>query len=124
MAASAFLGLGIMGSRMAANLARAGHELTVYNRTREQAEAWAAEHGAAVAATPAGVGAAADVVITMVVDGAAGARRCCSASDGVADGRAPRARCASTCRRSRPASAGAIGARAGRARARASSTRR
>ena len=44
-----FLGLGIMGSRMAANLRGAGHELTVYNRTRERAEAFAREHGATVA---------------------------------------------------------------------------
>ena len=47
-----FVGLGIMGSRMAANLARAGHELTVFNRTRATAEAWVAEHGGAVADTP------------------------------------------------------------------------
>ena len=40
-----FIGLGIMGSRQAANLVRAGHELHVFNRTRETAEAWAAEHG-------------------------------------------------------------------------------
>ena len=65
-----FVGLGIMGSRMAANLRRAGYELTVYNRTRERADAWAAEHGGSVVATPAEVGAASDVVITMVVDGA------------------------------------------------------
>ena len=65
-----FVGLGIMGSRMAANLRRAGHELTVFNRTRERAEAWAQEHGGTVAATPAEVGAAAEVVITMLVDGA------------------------------------------------------
>jgi 3-hydroxyisobutyrate dehydrogenase len=65
-----FVGLGIMGSRQAANLRRAGYELTVYNRTRERAEAWAAEHGGTVAATPAEVGAASDVTITMVVDGA------------------------------------------------------
>lgn len=65
-----FVGLGIMGSRQAANLRRAGYELTVYNRTRERAEAWAAEHGATVATTPAEVGAASDVIITMVVDGA------------------------------------------------------
>ncbi|MEY2533180.1 MAG: 3-hydroxyisobutyrate dehydrogenase [bacterium] len=64
-----FIGLGIMGSRMAANLRRAGFELVVFNRTRERAEAWAAEHGAAVAATPAEVGRRSDVVITMVVDG-------------------------------------------------------
>jgi 3-hydroxyisobutyrate dehydrogenase len=65
-----FVGLGIMGSRMAANLRGAGYELTVFNRTRERAEAFAAEHGATVAGTPAEVGAASDVVITMVVDGA------------------------------------------------------
>jgi 3-hydroxyisobutyrate dehydrogenase-like beta-hydroxyacid dehydrogenase len=65
-----FIGLGIMGSRMAANLRRAGFELTVHNRTRATAEAWAAEHGATVAATPAEAAAAGDLLITMVVDGA------------------------------------------------------
>ena len=64
-----FVGLGIMGSRMAANLARAGHDLTVFNRTRATAEAWVAEHGGTVVATPAEVGAASDIVISMVVDG-------------------------------------------------------
>ncbi len=64
-----FVGLGIMGSRQAANLARAGYELTVFNRTRERAEAWAAEHGGHVAASPREVAERADVVITMVVDG-------------------------------------------------------
>src|SRR5918997_4451995 len=64
-----FVGLGIMGSRMAANLARAGYDLTVFNRTRATAEAWVAEHGGTVAAAPAEVGAASDVVISMVVDG-------------------------------------------------------
>ena len=64
-----FVGLGIMGSRMAANLARAGYSLTVYNRTRATADAWAAEHGGTVASSPAEVGAASDVVISMVVDG-------------------------------------------------------
>jgi 3-hydroxyisobutyrate dehydrogenase-like beta-hydroxyacid dehydrogenase len=64
-----FIGLGIMGSRMAANLRRAGVELTVFNRTRRRAEEWAVEHGATVADSPAEVGRAADVVITMVVDG-------------------------------------------------------
>ena len=62
-----WIGLGIMGSRMAANLRRAGHELVVHNRTRETAERWAAEHGAQVADTPAGI--EAEVVITMLVDG-------------------------------------------------------
>jgi 3-hydroxyisobutyrate dehydrogenase-like beta-hydroxyacid dehydrogenase len=65
-----FIGLGIMGSRMAANLRRADHELTVFNRTRERAEQWAAEHGGQVADTPREVAERADVVITMLVDGA------------------------------------------------------
>ena len=65
----AFLGLGIMGSRMAANLSRAGFALTVWNRTRAKAEAFATEHGAALADTPAQAAAASDVVVTMVVDG-------------------------------------------------------
>jgi 3-hydroxyisobutyrate dehydrogenase-like beta-hydroxyacid dehydrogenase len=69
MAAVGFIGLGIMGSRQAANLRRAGFELTVYNRTRERADAWAAEHGGHVAASPREVAERSDVVITMVVDG-------------------------------------------------------
>jgi 3-hydroxyisobutyrate dehydrogenase len=64
-----FIGLGIMGSRMAANLVRAGHAVTVYNRTRERAEAWADEHGGSVAATPREAAAGAAIVVTMVVDG-------------------------------------------------------
>jgi 3-hydroxyisobutyrate dehydrogenase-like beta-hydroxyacid dehydrogenase len=64
-----FIGLGIMGSRQAASLRRAGFELTVYNRTRETAEAWATEHGGRVAAGPREVGEGSDIVITMVVDG-------------------------------------------------------
>ena len=65
-----WIGLGIMGSRQAANLRRAGYELTVYNRTRETADAWAQEHGATVADTPAEVARRSDIVFTMVVDGA------------------------------------------------------
>ena len=65
----AFLGLGIMGSRQAANLRRAGFELTVWNRTTEKATAFVAEHGGRVADSPAAAAAAADVVISMVVDG-------------------------------------------------------
>jgi 3-hydroxyisobutyrate dehydrogenase-like beta-hydroxyacid dehydrogenase len=65
----AFLGLGIMGSRMAANVRRAGYELTVWNRTQSTAEAFAAEHGATVADTPAQAAVNSDIVITMVVDG-------------------------------------------------------
>lgn len=64
-----FIGLGIMGSRMAANLARAGFEVTVWNRTAQTAIDWVAEHGGARAQTPAELAAGADLVITMVVDG-------------------------------------------------------
>jgi len=87
-----FVGLGIMGSRQAANLARAGHELTVYNRTRSKAEAWVAEHGGAVAATPAEVGTASDIVITMVVDGEQ-VHEALIGPDGVAAGAAPGVLC-------------------------------
>jgi 3-hydroxyisobutyrate dehydrogenase-like beta-hydroxyacid dehydrogenase len=66
----AFLGLGIMGSRMAANLARAGFQLTVWNRTASTAERFCAEHeGVAGAASPAEAAAESEVVVTMVVDG-------------------------------------------------------
>lgn len=65
----AFLGLGIMGSRMAACLARAGHELTVWNRTAATAEAWVARHGGRAAATPADAARDAEAAVTMVVDG-------------------------------------------------------
>ncbi|HEX6027193.1 MAG TPA: NAD(P)-dependent oxidoreductase [Solirubrobacter sp.] len=64
-----FIGLGIMGSLMAMNLAKAGYELTVFNRTRAKAEEWAAEHGGTVAGSPREVAERSDVVITMVVDG-------------------------------------------------------
>ncbi len=52
MAKVAFLGLGVMGFPMAGHLARKGYAVTVYNRTAAKAEAWAAEHGGAMAATP------------------------------------------------------------------------
>ncbi len=65
-----FIGLGIMGSLQAMNLAKAGYELTVFNRTREKADAWVAEHGGTAVDSPREVAEASDVVITMVVDGA------------------------------------------------------
>jgi 3-hydroxyisobutyrate dehydrogenase-like beta-hydroxyacid dehydrogenase len=64
----AFCGLGIMGGPMAANLARAGFELSVYTRTREKAERFAAEHGGSAAATPRDAAEGASTVITMVPD--------------------------------------------------------
>ena len=65
----AFLGLGIMGSRMAANVARAGFELRVWNRTMATAERFAREHHATLARTPAEAAADAEIAVTMVVDG-------------------------------------------------------
>jgi 3-hydroxyisobutyrate dehydrogenase len=62
-----FIGLGIMGRGMAANLLRAGFPLAVWNRTRERTEPLAAA-GAAVAASPAELAAASDIVITCVSD--------------------------------------------------------
>jgi 3-hydroxyisobutyrate dehydrogenase-like beta-hydroxyacid dehydrogenase len=65
-----FLGLGIMGSRMAANVAHAGYELAVWTHTEGKAERWSAEHGGRALATPAEVARESDVVVSMVVDGA------------------------------------------------------
>ncbi|MEJ7932086.1 NAD(P)-dependent oxidoreductase [Ramlibacter sp. AN1015] len=48
----AFLGLGVMGLPMAGHLARAGHEVTVYNRSPAKAQAWTGEFGGRAAATP------------------------------------------------------------------------
>ena len=64
----AFLGMGIMGSRMAGNVARGGFELRVWNRTAERAERVASDTGATQAATPAEAADGADALITMVVD--------------------------------------------------------
>jgi 3-hydroxyisobutyrate dehydrogenase len=66
----AVLGTGIMGSAMARNLARAGHEVHAWNRTRARAEPLAAD-GVAVDDTAAEAIRDTDVVITMLVDGAA-----------------------------------------------------
>jgi len=64
----AFCGLGIMGAPMAAQLVRAGFTVTVYTRTHEKAERFAAEHGAAAATTPAEAAEGADALITIVPD--------------------------------------------------------
>ncbi|HKT61173.1 MAG TPA: NAD(P)-dependent oxidoreductase [Gemmatimonadales bacterium] len=61
----AFIGLGDMGLAMAENLRRAGHDLTVYNRTRARAEALS---GVRVAGTPKKAAAGADVLISMLAD--------------------------------------------------------
>ncbi len=64
-----FLGLGIMGSRMAARVRRAGFPLTVWTHTLGKAARWAAEHDAVAVDTPAEVARASDLVVSMVVDG-------------------------------------------------------
>lgn len=60
-----FIGLGIMGSRMAANLQKHGHELIVHNRSKEKASDLIA-NGAVWANTPADVAPDVDVLITML----------------------------------------------------------
>jgi 3-hydroxyisobutyrate dehydrogenase len=62
----AFIGLGTMGSPMAAHLLRAGHHVTVYNRTEARARAWVAEHGGELATTPKEAAHGAQIVITCV----------------------------------------------------------
>jgi 3-hydroxyisobutyrate dehydrogenase len=62
----AFLGLGVMGYPMAGHLAKAGHEVTVYNRTTAKAQAWVAEHGGALGETPAKAAPGADMVMACV----------------------------------------------------------
>ncbi|AKN74925.1 3-hydroxyisobutyrate dehydrogenase [Streptomyces sp. PBH53] len=64
------LGTGIMGAAMARNLARAGHTVRAWNRTRAKAEPLAAD-GAHIAGTPAEAVEGADVVLTMLYDGPA-----------------------------------------------------
>ncbi|MGV3512743.1 MAG: NAD(P)-dependent oxidoreductase [Novosphingobium sp.] len=64
-----FLGLGVMGGAMARHLGKAGHNLTIYNRTTARAEAWAAANSgiaARIATSPAEAADGADVVITCV----------------------------------------------------------
>jgi 3-hydroxyisobutyrate dehydrogenase-like beta-hydroxyacid dehydrogenase len=62
----AFIGLGVMGHPMAGHLARAGHTVTVYNRTLAKAQAWAAEYGGGFAATPRAAADGADFVFACV----------------------------------------------------------
>jgi 3-hydroxyisobutyrate dehydrogenase-like beta-hydroxyacid dehydrogenase len=68
MAASklAFLGLGVMGYPMAGHLARAGHSVTVYNRTGAKAMQWSGQFGGRTAATPAEAARDAEIVLMCV----------------------------------------------------------
>jgi 3-hydroxyisobutyrate dehydrogenase len=62
----AFLGLGVMGYPMAGHLARAGHRVTVYNRSADKAARWVAQHGGASAPTPAAATRDAELVMMCV----------------------------------------------------------
>ncbi|MDP1628271.1 NAD(P)-dependent oxidoreductase [Parvibaculum sp.] len=66
MSKVAFIGLGVMGYPMAGHLRKAGHEVTVYNRTGAKAERWVAEHGGAAAPTPALAAGSAEIVFACV----------------------------------------------------------
>ncbi|MBW8486152.1 NAD(P)-dependent oxidoreductase [Actinomadura parmotrematis] len=68
MISVALLGTGIMGTAMAPNLIKAGHAVTVWNRTAERAAPLAA-HGATVSTSPATAVSDADVVLTVLSDG-------------------------------------------------------
>ena len=61
-----FLGLGVMGYPMAGHLAKAGHEVTVYNRTAAKAEKWAAEFAGKAAATPKDAAVGQEIVFACV----------------------------------------------------------
>ena len=63
----AFIGLGHMGSPMARNLLAAGHQVTLYNRSRDKAQALA-QQGARLADSPADAAREAEVVMTMLAD--------------------------------------------------------
>lgn len=62
----AFLGLGVMGYPMAGHLARAGHRVTVYNRTAARAKQWAADYGGTIATTPREAALGAELVFACV----------------------------------------------------------
>ena len=62
----AFVGLGVMGYPMAGYLAKAGHDVTVYNRTASKAEAWVSEYGGTAASTPAKASSGAEIVFVCV----------------------------------------------------------
>ncbi len=87
----AVLGTGIMGSGMAANLARAGHEVTVWNRTREKADQLAARDGVDVRVADSAAEAAdgVDAVVTMVFDRAAVEATCTGPSGAFEAGGTP-----------------------------------
>ncbi len=87
-----FIGLGRMGSRMAANIGRSGTPLVVWNRTTEKATEFAEEHDAEVAATPRELAERSDFVVTMLADAEA-VLGVYDGDDGVAAGCGPGVTC-------------------------------
>ncbi len=63
---AAFIGLGVMGYPMAGHLVANGHQVTVYNRSRDKADAWVAEYGGTAADTPAKAADGAEFVFSCV----------------------------------------------------------
>ena len=68
MAKLAFLGMGVMGAPMAGHLSKAGHDVTVYNRTKAKADAWAKTYGGQSADSPAQAAEGAEMVFACVGD--------------------------------------------------------
>ena len=62
----AFIGLGVMGFPMAGHLAKAGHNVTVFNRNSDKAQKWCSEFTGRIAATPAEAAKGADLVMCCV----------------------------------------------------------
>ena len=62
----AFIGLGVMGYPMAGYISKAGHNVTVYNRTASKADKWLTEYKGSKAETPAKAAAGADFIFTCV----------------------------------------------------------
>jgi 3-hydroxyisobutyrate dehydrogenase len=107
-----FVGLGVMGSRMLRHLTQAGHAITVYDLQAATRDKVAADTGATAAAAPRAVAQAADIVFTMLPDGAA-VRDVVFGADGLAQGFRPGALLVD-CSSAEPAITRAIGERLAR----------
>ncbi|MCY4542209.1 MAG: NAD(P)-dependent oxidoreductase [Rhodobacteraceae bacterium] len=81
MTAIAFIGLGVMGYPMAGHLARSGHSVTVFNRTRSKSEKWVREHGGNLADSPAEAAHSVEIVMACV-DNDHGLRMVCTGEAG------------------------------------------
>jgi 3-hydroxyisobutyrate dehydrogenase len=66
MSKVSFIGLGVMGYPMAAYISKAGHDVTVYNRTKAKAEKWVKEHKGSLASTPMDSAKDSDFIFTCV----------------------------------------------------------